>query len=214
MDLLERFKRAGEILFSSEDEESRDEILLRDMARVRHLAEFRAAVHEAGHAVVAWRSPYVVSIQMITIDNAGVGCGQVQYTLSHAGGGSPQGNWDRVAISLAGMAGELVEFGKLKSGGSKQDLLNARAAAYALINNYKDPIWKKEVADTDIDMGRSFRRVDPRVRKILNLGFARAKYICEQEKVRIAHIVTLASQNGPLGAKDIREVFGKRPFHF
>lgn len=85
----------------------------------------RVAVHEAGHALLAWMSPYVTLIHRVSLD-LGV------TIFSTRPRPTAECVFDTIVIHLAGLAGEEAVFGGFNESPSSADLLGALHHAKAL----------------------------------------------------------------------------------
>lgn len=95
------------------------EALVPDRSSSQYSRE-RTAVHEAGHAVVAWHASTVRSLTIsIRVDGGNVFC-------SHFDLSSPKALWLRAVILLGGIAAECDSYGGFRSGHSSSDLIAAR----------------------------------------------------------------------------------------
>lgn len=87
----------------------------------------RTAAHEAGHTIVALKSPAVVSVKEVTIlDTAAMhSSGTAGLTTILFNSRSLLYYWERVIVLMGGAAGEMHYCGTMLSRGCKKDLLEA-----------------------------------------------------------------------------------------
>jgi ATP-dependent Zn protease len=177
------------------------------------MVEYRAAVHEAGHAVCIWFSPYARGLTRITIDDGSMGEGRVAYTYS--GSRKPEALWYQVVGHLGGIAGEMHEFGRLRSGGSAVDLVNAKKRAMEIVESDKllPPWGAMELPEGHFDMAGMYRSIDKgsAVALVLNLAYQRARYLVDADHERLVKVAEALAEYGVLEELDIRRIFGKRP---
>ena len=91
----------------------------------------RIAAHEAGHALLAWLSPYVAAVHRVSLD-----LGVTIYSARPKP--TAEFVFDAAVIHLAGLAGEEAVFGDYHQNPSSSDLLGARNNAETLP---KHPGW-------------------------------------------------------------------------
>jgi hypothetical protein len=86
--------------------------------------------------------------------------------------------WNDLSFALGGLAGELVELGRFRSGNCRQDLKTARAAAND-IHRYLayDPSWERVEDPGLFDPAKTFRDISEQEARILRIGYARARAI-------------------------------------
>ena len=95
----------------------------------------RIAAHEAGHALLAWRSPYVTKVAEVSLLRG-------RTTFFQVLGDSPDLLFDQIVIRLAGIAGELAVFGKYRPKGGVTDVVSAREWAEALAEHDDYSLWR------------------------------------------------------------------------
>lgn len=99
----------------------------------------RAAVHEAGHALVAARCTLNDRVASVAITKDG--CGHVIHIMNSSGAHFA---WCELVILLAGVAAENMSLGNMKSGGASKDLANALTYATTIAWRQGDPLpWPK-----------------------------------------------------------------------
>lgn len=185
----------------------------RSEGKIRNLVEYRAAVHEAGHAVCAWSNPYTSSIDRVTIDAGALGEGFVLYSSAVS---TPASIWYRLVVHLGGLAGESVEFdGRMRSGTARSDLLKAKEDALELVQlESLDPPWPEPAGleEGDFDMAQMFRSVEAGspVAVVLSVAFKRAKHVVERDRSRAQAVAAKLAADGVLERADIRAIFGRR----
>jgi ATP-dependent Zn protease len=172
----------------------------------------RAAVHEAGHALSAWFSPFVRSLDRISlIEPSGAITG---YSVSRAEVVSPSRTfrWTRAAIALGGIAGELAALGVAKTKGAEPDLLAARADAEALAADAgMDHCPWQETGTSSLDIGLMFATPpSPDARSILNVCHLRNKRIIAENRMLFEAVVAELLVRRSLEPVDIERIFGKR----
>lgn len=82
--------------------------------------DWRKAAHEAGHAVVAWSCTMVQTVHEVTI--AAPDGGYVKYADAYRPSEHTDARWCDTVIALAGVAGEVAVYGRVRSGPASADL--------------------------------------------------------------------------------------------
>lgn len=181
-----------------------------DLERHRAHPDMRSAAHEAGHAVVAWASPYVRQIERVWIDSNG---GRVAYTASRAS--TVAASWYALTIALGGIAGEAIVVRSFRSYDARKDLSEAidLARKIAASGPHSTP-WDGDEPPADgFDVGRVYTNLDARTRRVLNLAYARAKGVIRRDKARFDTITLCLLESRTLEAKALTGIFGLRLFH-
>lgn len=93
----------------------------------------RRISHEAGHAVCAWFSPYVVQVERVTIvSNLITHEGYVSRQTIHVRG-SLRTAFDNATIALGGLAGEQLAHGDYTPGNGRSDVEHATKGLRAVL---------------------------------------------------------------------------------
>ncbi|MFH1047388.1 MAG: hypothetical protein V1738_03735, partial [Patescibacteria group bacterium] len=182
-----------------------------DLSLVRETIELlklcgRPAVHEAGHALVAYHSRHVDRIVSVKC-NAEIGqtINYIKYGLS---GLSAQ--WEQITIELAGMAAEIIVFGKVSSSRSRDDLVSARQFAEKI--SVRSPAtrhlcpWQDEPNLGTISIEQMFftdRRPDTETIAIMKMAYRRAKALLICEADRFARLTIELAKAGQLQTTEI-----------
>lgn len=189
------------------------------MGQIRYALEFRVAIHEAGHAVVAWHNPYVTQIDSIEMDEGlDAGAGRVIYTRIKKEDETPA-LWFDLVTNLSGVAAEMHELGKTRSGGSRDDLVKALTTAQKLGRGECKPPWGDEdrPASNGFDIVKMYRQgsVTPEEAQALRIGYSRAKALIQRKHEQFNRVVHDLLRKGSLSGADVTAIFGTRPlWHF
>jgi hypothetical protein len=84
----------------------------------------RRIAHEAGHALLAWRSRYSVVEHVTSVSNIITHGGYMQRQRIETS--SFECAFDSAVISMGGLAGEMIMFGKFKTAHGKSDIEGAQ----------------------------------------------------------------------------------------
>jgi cell division protease FtsH len=181
--------------------------------KIRALIEWRAAIHEAGHAVCAWNHPQIVRINRVTIDEGSTGEGEVRYIRAKID--TDDSLWCDVMVSMGGIAAEVMEFGRFRSGPARNDLEKALATARVLASRSStQPPWQIQVptGPRKLDISTTLRSVTPDSPEawVLNACYDRAKDLVARDRTRLDRVAQHLAEHGPLGPSEIRGIFGWR----
>ena len=178
----------------------------------RALIEYRAAVHEAGHAVCAWFSPYTTSIKRITIDSGGTGTGRT--LTQHRQSAQPEADWYLLVGHLGGLAAEMHEFGNVRSGPSGSDLVLAKDPMGRLVNaGALSAPWTGAVLPQDyFDVSTMYRSIEAGSDSafVLNMSYQRARRLVDQDNGRLIEVAEALCEHGTIAEPEIKRIFGKR----
>jgi cell division protease FtsH len=179
--------------------------------KLRATLAYRIAVHEAGHAVCAWASPYTWMITEVRLDDDR--CSGHVWLIGLRSQQSPV-LWHNIVIDLGGIAAEAKEFRGFRSGPAETDLVKALAFARTLAERGDvNPPWGgSELPANAFDLSKLFRSVvagSPEAR-ILNLAYVRAKALVKSDQERLYRMAEDLTEKGVLGKADITYLFGFR----
>lgn len=185
-----------------------------------HLLPFsgrsRMATHEAGHAIVAWHSSCVVNITKITIvpDRTSEYGAATSYEVFNRL--KPEDLWERIAISLAGLAAEALVRGDLSIGGSSSDLDRAGIIAENIADLPYDlsrcPWTDVEYAPQRFDLiPLAYKSLTSTNTKILNICLQRAVMILEAHREQLNALTTAIKTQDTLDSEAVSAVLGERP---
>jgi len=174
----------------------------------------RAYAHECGHAAVAWLSPAVVSIPGITFRRYGERAAQtaIQFLPGH-----PDYLIENALVTLGGLAGEVLVWKRVRSGGFADDLPMALEALTKFLERSTVGSirrrWKDSLADSGLDVAAMMSQRPPAdLAEALNLCFRRAKRLLQDNRAGFDRLVALAERKGDLTHDDIASQFGPRPW--
>jgi ATP-dependent Zn protease len=168
------------------------------------------ACHEAGHVLFAWLSVHVAEVGSVEVDAPLGYSGRVRYKTFPM----PEVYllWFEVVMSLAGLAGTAIVYGRFRSGGARLDLEQARASAEAIVDaGVQPPAWA--VAEpSSIDFASMYRTpMRPEVARVLCTGFAVARRLLLAESVRFDDLRVEILRRRRLGPDDLARILGPRP---
>ncbi len=174
-----------------------DESPATDSARLRNIT----ASHESGHCLVAWFSPYVRAVNSVDIVGDDIAGGKTVTTFALRAGGSVDTDWDILAYTMAGMAGELVRHGRFRTGNAASDIIVSVALAEQMLKVYafKDIRKKFPPKETGPDFGDYLPETSPgHAIEMLNFAFIEAK-----RRIRERHATFVRLEQALLARKSL-----------
>lgn len=169
----------------------------------------RAAAHEAGHALVAWSSMHVSRVKGARL--RGLGDGTVNFDIrdyEHLHSAA----WDAAVISLAGLAGEIVAFGSVRSGDSEDDLLKARETAGRIASGEWRRPWTA-VPGEGLDIAAMFESPPSAdVASVLRQCYLRARHLIVQRSDLFERLRRELLSRGEIDEDGIARLLGPRPW--
>ncbi len=169
----------------------------------------RVAAHEAGHALVAWLSPQVISVTGVSLDE-----GKTHFTLIGAAGAD--GLFAHTIICLAGMAGEIADFGNARSGPSASALMAARGLAESLsrLAGWPDCVHRSLLSypgTTGLDLRAAFGdRLRADVRHLLAAAYRMAKGRIDDGRDGFDRLINALLSKRTLDRAGVAALFGPR----
>jgi ATP-dependent Zn protease len=147
----------------------------------------RTALHEAGHAVAAWRCTLLNHMVGGSID---YDSGRVEYVIDKE---TSLTDWAVATVSLAGIAAEMKEFGQARSGQCTSDLLKARECAGKIIMaQAAEAPWLKPGEGHQLPPGQQFERLFSDTLSVLERHVIRRAYQKARELVRCPELHLVA----------------------
>lgn len=175
-------------------------------------ARYRPVIHECGHATVAWLSPAVAFVERITFHDDGGAKTDIGYCPDHL-----EFHSERMVISMAGMAAEIIVWRRVRAAGFQNDLANAWAAA-EIVGRYSPSEdlarrWTSCFSDSSLDVTSMLVEKTPRrVGELMNLAFRRAKWLILENRAGFDRLCALAVGKRIVTREEIRSQFGPRPW--
>jgi hypothetical protein len=167
------------------------------------LPEVRAAIHEAGHAVTAWRCTAVGEIEFVRV---GGGEGLVRFSFSPRR--SVACDWCRVVIALAGPAAEAMTYASGRSLESRSDLTSALRFAESLAGTR--PPWKVPEGKT-FDFEKLFHPRPPEaVLLVLCDAYRTARRIVRGDRRGVHVVASALLSKKKISHRDLEVALGPR----
>jgi cell division protease FtsH len=158
------------------------------------------AAHEAGHALVAWLSPAIESVQGTGWERLPDGTSKASVRFAHRKPATAFTIWEISAISAAGMAAEVITHGRFGTRSCRGDLTAMRDASLHLTKGGKIlPVapWQTSPLDVVPPFERYFRSaIAPLTAAVMRTFFLRAygrilEHRGAYERLRTALIVKI-----------------------
>lgn len=174
----------------------------------------RAYAHECGHAAVAWLSPAVVAVHGVTFRPRGDRAAATGIALNPSHGDY---HTENALICLGGLAGEVLVWGKVRSGGFGEDLPRALESLDAFLRRSTvaalERRWQSRLSESSLDVASMFaRRPQAALAAALNLCYRRCKRLLQDNRAGFDRLIALAERQGDLSSEDIASQFGPRPW--
>lgn len=171
--------------------------------------ECRAAVHEAGHALVAWACFIVDHITFVLLADGGNG--QVRYRFWRPTY-KDDSDWCDAVISLGGVAAEVVLYRQASTRGSEEDLCGARSAIARLIDrSVLSPPWEVASALPPVPFAHLF---DPPLsdaeRRGLEIVYGKACELLRDGAVQHGRLVGALLHQRRLSYAQVLGILGER----
>jgi cell division protease FtsH len=207
----------------SDFDEARDKLL---MGTVRTLAiqpeeRRRLAVHESGHALVAWHAPFADPLYKVTIIPRGQALGGTQQLPEAERHTLPEDYLrDRLAVILGGRTAEKVLLGSVSSG-ADDDIRQATALARAMVSRWgmsddvgpvdlraseSHPFLGREIAQPRHYSEHSAQTVDEAVKTLVLAAERQAEAVLRQHRDQLDRLVALLEQTETLERDDIERL--------
>lgn len=169
--------------------------------------ECRAAVHEAGHALLALRCTIVARVAFVEVHPAS-GTGQTSYDIDSLSSGYP---WCALVIALGGLVAEGLSFGKFRTGNARKDLVHARDYAEQLVQKGEvQPPWIVEPVFPNRMFELAMPSISPAASLVLERGRVSAKSVLRRSMSEHARIVSLLLSRRRVEESDLATVSGSR----
>ncbi|MEJ2060994.1 MAG: ATP-dependent zinc metalloprotease FtsH [Gammaproteobacteria bacterium] len=224
--LAARIKRSS--VRMQDFEESRDKLLL---GSVRTLAiqpeeHHRLAVHEAGHALVAYFVPHADPLYKVTIIPRGRSLGGTQQLPEEERHTLPEEYLhDRLAVMLAGRSAEKELLGSVSSG-ADDDIRQATALARAMVSRWgmsetigpmdlraaeEHPFLGREIAQPRHYSEHSARSVDEAVQSILRNAEQKALETIREHRAGLERLIAELEKQETLHRESIEQYLAVQP---
>ena len=208
-------------------DEARDKLLL---GTVRTLAiqpeeRHRLAVHESGHALVAYYLPHADPIYKVSIIPRGRSLGVTHQLPEQERHTLPEDYLrDRLSVMLGGRGAEQELLGTVSSG-ADDDIAQATALARAMVSRWgmskeigpmdlrdseEHPFLGREIAQPRRFSEHSAQAVDDAVKALLKDAEARALDLIREHRPQLDSLIQTLEQHEPLGRDQVKSCLDRR----
>ena len=177
------------------------------------------ALHEAGHATISWFLQYASPLVKVTIVPRGQALGAAWYLPEERNITTKEQMEDEICATLGGRAAEELFTGHISTG-ALNDLETVTKRAYGMVAylgmsdklynlcyyNNQEYQFEKPYSD------KTAETIDSEVSALISRQYERAKQLLEEHKAGHAKLAALLEEREVIFAKDVEEIFGKRPW--
>mgnify|MGYP002523811009 FL=1 len=177
------------------------------------------ALHEAGHATISWFLQYASPLVKVTIVPRGQALGAAWYLPEERNITTKEQMEDEMCATLGGRAAEELFTGHISTG-ALNDLETVTKRAYGMVAylgmseklynlcyyNNQEYQFEKPYSD------KTAETIDSEVSALISRQYERAKQILEEHKSGHAKLAAMLEEHEVIFAKDVEEIFGKRPW--
>lgn len=177
------------------------------------------ALHEAGHATISWFLQYASPLVKVTIVPRGQALGAAWYLPEERNITTKEQMEDEICATLGGRAAEELFTGHISTG-ALNDLETVTKRAYGMVAylgmseklynlcyyNNQEYQFEKPYSE------KTAETIDSEVSALISRQYERAKQLLEEHKEGHAKLAALLEEREVIFAKDVEEIFGKRPW--
>jgi cell division protease FtsH len=183
----------------------------------------RLAIHEAGHALVAYYLPHADPLYKVSIIPRGRALGATQQLPEHERHTLPEDYLrDKLSVILAGRAAEKILLGTVSSG-ADEDIHQCTTIARAMVARWgmseevgpvdlreseEHPFLGREIAQPRHYSEHSAEAVDHAVQQILLEAEQRARAVVEQHRDKLEALIKALEEKETLVQQDIERCLG------
>ena len=177
------------------------------------------ALHEAGHATISWFLQYANPLVKVTIVPRGQALGAAWYLPEERNITTREQMEDEMCATLGGRAAEELFTGHISSG-ALNDLETVTKRAYGMVAylgmseklynlcyyNNQEYQFSKPYSE------KTAEAIDSEVAGLIARQYERAKQLLNEHKEGHARLAAVLEEREVIFAKDVEEIFGKRPW--
>jgi len=205
-----------------------DKIVLGDPREGRLTADEkrRVAIHEAGHAVVAWAVPEAEPLRRISILPRGMSLGATEQTAAEDRHLTTRGELDaKLAVLFGGYASEVGVLGQLSTG-SERDLHQATDLASHMVAHYGmsdmlGPVYYEHqeahaflghrIATESGPSDATVHVIEEQARRLLGEARDRAAAIIQHHRDVLERLIERLVERETIERTELSEILGPRP---
>ena len=177
------------------------------------------ALHEAGHATISWFLQYANPLVKVTIVPRGQALGAAWYLPEERNITTKEQMEDEICATLGGRAAEELFTGHISTG-ALNDLETVTKRAYGMVAylgmseklynlcyyNNQEYQFEKPYSE------KTAETIDSEVAALVARQYERAKQLLKDHQSGHAKLASVLEEREVIFAKDVEEIFGKRPW--
>ncbi len=224
---LHATRRDAETLERADLLAAHDKIVLGDPreGRLTPAEKRRVAVHEAGHALVAWATPESEPLRRVSILPRGRALGATEQAPLEDRHLATRAELEaRLSVLLGGHASERLVLGQ-PSTGSEDDLRQATALASAMVAHYgmsealgpvyyehreRDPFLGHRIATDAGPSDATVHAIEEQARRLLGAALEQAQALAQRHRAALDRLIQRLLDRETLERDELAEVLGPR----
>jgi cell division protease FtsH len=221
-------RRRGDKIERVDFDAAYDKIVLGDPreGKLRDPEKRRVAVHESGHALLAWATAESEPLRRVSILPRGMALGATQQVAPEDRHLHTRGELDaRLYVLLGGYAAERLVLGDISTG-AENDLKEATRLASKMVAHYgmseelgpayyevheEHPFLGQRIATDAGASDATVHAIEDEARKLLSRALAQATSTIAAFRPQLDHLVDALLEHETLEQQDLAEVMGQRP---
>lgn len=177
------------------------------------------ALHEAGHATISWFLQYANPLVKVTIVPRGQALGAAWYLPEERNITTKEQMEDEICATLGGRAAEELFTGHISTG-ALNDLETVTKRAYGMVAylGMSDKLYNlcyynnQEYQFEKPYSEKTAETIDSEVAALIARQYERAKQLLKDHQSGHAKLASVLEEREVIFAKDVEEIFGKRPW--
>jgi cell division protease FtsH len=222
---LSATRRGADAIEAADFAAAQDKIILGDPRETRldRAEKRRIAVHESGHATVAYFTPNTEPLRRVTIIPHGMALGVTQQTPSEDKHLATQPELEaKLGVMMGGYAAETLLYGN-PSSGSENDLRQATEIAYRMVAQFgmsdaigpvfyehrvEHPFLGQRLATDSGISDRTVHAIEEETRRLLASALDRAKSVITAHRLEFDRLVTALLEQETIERAELERTLG------
>lgn len=177
----------------------------------RPRASWLVAIHEAGHAVVAWHSPCCEKVEFARLGGSRSDAAGMTRAIFCLLRDPAELLWEEMVFVFGGIAAETMVAKKTRPGGSRGDLARGRDAALLLAASPTPSAPWVDRRVPELDVAAMFKeRPNARACRIMAIGYRRARYLVEFFEPQVRLLAAQIAKRGQVTGDEMAPLLGPR----
>ncbi|HTR55336.1 MAG TPA: ATP-dependent zinc metalloprotease FtsH, partial [Kofleriaceae bacterium] len=225
---LSATRRRADKLSREDFDAAYDKIVLGDPreGKLRDAEKRRVAVHESGHALLAWATPEAESLRRVSILPRGLALGATQQVAPEDRHLHTRAELEaRLFVLLGGYASERAVLGDVSTG-AEHDLREATRLASKMVANYgmsdqlgpvhydvheEHPFLGQRIATDGGTSDATVHAIEDEARKLLAHALAQASSTIAARRLELDRLIAALLEHETLEQDELARVLGPRP---